>query len=416
MKSLHRICHPGKAGRNGVWWALSWFAVTSVIGFPIQAAPNITLFDTGSPFPDRASRMDRSHWTSVPGDLLKLEADPVKSASDPGYYGREYVFKGDAVVENRNYLAVFWATQGRVTLYAPPVAASLPAGKSAEETFMLGRVVAELTPLSAKTSGTTISRCDIVRNVGDEVVVEAFFSADGAPEVSVMFSFGKTEIVEVKPSDGLKGVRVLSPIEYGVAPNFLGDDLIFGPAEYPTVKSLTIPANNILVGLLRGEDHELVMTWPQGKQHLRLGLGADSGGKRHFEAIEFEAAGQSFYLALLSAHGIWHREALTPAYLEKDVTSAWQRPFPAKWVTQLDEADVRTTFTFRDSKAQIWRGVPGSYNYPVWFTGGQASYHLSKKVPPTGESLVYFVEGAETPSEISAPVDILKATLGPQQA
>jgi hypothetical protein len=38
--------------------------------------------------------------------------------------------------------------------------------------------------------------------------------------------------------------------------------------------------------------------------------------------------------------------------------------------------------------------------------------HLSKKVPPKGESIIYFVEGQDTPEEIMTPVEILKTTLG----
>src|SRR5262249_50001298 len=103
---------------------------------------------------------------------------------------------------------------------------------------------------------------------------------------------------------------------------------------------------------------------------------------------------------------------LPSSYLEKDVASAWQRPFPAKWKTQLSEAGVKTTFTFRPAKGQVWRGVPGSYDYPVWFTEDRAFYHLSKKVPPGGESLVYFVEAQDTPLAVPTPADTLKATLG----
>jgi hypothetical protein len=52
------------------------------------------------------------------------------------------------------------------------------------------------------------------------------------------------------------------------------------------------------------------------------------------------------------------------------------------------------------------------YNYPVWFDGDSAFYYLSKKVPPKGESLIYFLEGKDTPVSVSTPVDIMKATLG----
>ena len=160
----------------------------------------------------------------------------------------------------------------------------------------------------------------------------------------------------------------------------------------------------------------LVMTWPKGKQQLKLGLRNGPEGRRLMESLEFDNDGQSFYLAALEAPGIWHREELKPTYLEKDVAIHWKRPFPARWTTQLSEAGVRTTFTFRESKGQIWRGVPGSYNYPVWFDGAATLYHLSKKVPPKGESIIYFREGDNTPPSISTPVDILKATLGRQMS
>jgi hypothetical protein len=58
--------------------------------------------------------------------------------------------------------------------------------------------------------------------------------------------------------------------------------------------------------------------------------------------------------------------------------------------------------------------VPGSYNYPVWFDGETAFSHLSKKVPPKGEAVIYFLEGQDTPLSVSTPVDIMQATLGRQ--
>ena len=103
---------------------------------------------------------------------------------------------------------------------------------------------------------------------------------------------------------------------------------------------------------------------------------------------------------------------LAASYLEKDVTLQWKRPFAAKWKTQLLEEGTKTTFAFKESKGTVWRGVPGSYNYPVWFNGDDALIHLSKKVPPKGESLIYFVDGRETPLSVSTPVDIMNATLG----
>jgi hypothetical protein len=103
---------------------------------------------------------------------------------------------------------------------------------------------------------------------------------------------------------------------------------------------------------------------------------------------------------------------LNADFLEKDVALDWKPPFMAKWQTQLTEGSVKTTYAFRHAKGTVWRGVPGSYNYPVWFDGDKANFSLSKKVPPRGDAVIYFLEGNDTPADVLTPVDVLKATLG----
>jgi hypothetical protein len=384
---------------------------------PCEAGSNVLLWDTGSRFTSANELEARVEWKAVPSELFNLEADPPKAASDPGYYGREYAFRGDLVVENHRLAAVFWSAKGRVVLYAKAQATE---ASSTSEPIQakkgLGKALLEFAPLQSKSPAAKISRCEVLRNAGDEAIIQAFFSSPGAAEESAVFSFGKAELVEIKPSSNMKQVRLFSPIEYAVVPAFIGDDLLLRPADYPAADILSVPADNVLIGLLKGEDSELVMTWPKGKQSTKLRLTKDSAGQRIVESLEFEPDGQSFYLAALTAPGLWHREELKPAYLEKDVALSWPKPFAAKWKTQLPEADVKTTFTFREAKGQIWRGVPGSYNYPAWFDGDKAFLHLSKKVPPKGEALIYFLEGQGTPWTISTPVDIVKATLGRQQS
>jgi len=142
--------------------------------------------------------------------------------------------------------------------------------------------------------------------------------------------------------------------------------------------------------------------------------GTPNGESHLIKSINFDNDGKSLYLAVLSTPGIWHEEELKPTYLEKDVTIEWKRPFRAKWVTQLSEGRVQTTYTFREAKDKIWRGVIGHYTWPVWFNADKASYSLSKKIPPKGRSIIYFLERKDTPDTILAPVDILRTTLGRQ--
>ncbi len=338
------------------------------------APAQVTIWDTGAKVLNVA---ERSAWKAVPGDLMVLEKDPAKAASDPGYYGREYAFGGDVVVENRKLMAAFSSASGKVTLFS-----------GAKRVGELGLI-----------KGSPIRKVSVVRNSGDEAVLEVFFTAGGPP---ALFAFGKDEIIEVTPPARTGGIRIDAPISYSIAPSLIGDDLIFGATQEP----LTIPAENWLVNLLEGEEQMLVVTWPEGKQQVHANLTEKK------QSLEIDNNNQSVYLAILSAPGIWHREALNSSFLEKDVAIGWKPPFAAKWQTQLSEGGVPATFAFHDGKGTIWRGVPGMYNYPVWFDGEKATFSLSKKVQPKGESVIYFLEGRNTPADVLTPADIVKATLG----
>jgi hypothetical protein len=388
------------SARLRAWVLLVVISLTMSKAQPKEQTANVVVWDTLSPFVNTVDVRDRSNWKPVPADLLTLEADPSTASSDPGYYGREYSFNGDAVVENEHLTAVFWSRKGKVVVHSK----ADPSNKTVE-----------FVPLQLKGKLASITNCKILQNTGDEAALEVFFSASGTQEnVSAILSFDRMEIVQIKPAENMKGISLLSPIEYGIVPDFIADDLIFNPTEYPSTTTLHIPSANLFLGLLKGQNDMLVVTWPQGKQQTRLVLENEQRKPRLIESVDFDNDGKSIYLAILSAPGIWHKEQLHPSYLERDVAINWKRPFPAKWITQLYEADVKTTFAFRESKGKIWRGVTGAYIYPVWFSGDNAFYHLSKKIPPKGESLVYFLERKGTPNSISTPVDIAKATLGRQ--
>ena len=399
------------AGRFGPREVLAALLSVSILGIgAVNAVGKVALWDTTNPQSPSSDTQDRSTWKPVPNDLLQLESQPAKASSDPGYYGRDYSFKGDAVVENEKFVVAFCAAKGRVIIY-PKTGTASPGGNS--EKLAAGTAIAELRPLQADSS-EVIKRVELIRNADDRVVLEAIFSAKGGSDAAVTFSFDQSEIIEVQPGQALKGMTIHTALAYGIAPSFIGDDLLFSPADYPSANQLFISADNFFLGLAAGENSELVMTWPAGKQQLQLHLAR--GPQPGIDSLDFENDGQSFYLAPLSAAGIWHQEALEASFLEKDTKLNWQKPFPARWKTQLYEEETKTTFAFRDGKGEIWRGVPGSYNYPVWFEGDDALCHFSKKVPPKGESVIYFLEGRDTPPAVSTPVDILNATLGRQFA
>ncbi|MBN2317005.1 MAG: hypothetical protein JXM79_23970 [Sedimentisphaerales bacterium] len=369
----------------------------------VQAAentPNTQIWDTTSPLPQTVDFGNRNRWKRVPTDLFDLEEDPLRSTGDPGYSGREYAFQGDAIIENPHYTAVFQSQTGRVLIYP-----------KADSTHKL----IDFTPLPLKGKPGKIMHYRLLQNTGDEAALEVTFSDDGAQSMSAVIAFGPSEIIEIKPAENMKGISLSSPIEYGIVPSFLSDDLIFSPKEYASMESLCIPSENLLIGLLQGRDDMLVVTWPKGNQRTTLALGSEpsvSGG-RLIESIDLDNDGKNVYLAILNAPGIWHKEEFTLSFLEKDNKIDWKRPFPARWVTQLPEGSVKTTYTFRGSRLQrIWRGAFGSYVYPVWFSEADTYFHMSKKIPPKEESIIYCLERQNTPLSMSTPADILKNTLG----
>jgi hypothetical protein len=341
---------------------------------------------------------DKTNWKHVPADLLTLESNPFTAFSDPSHYGREYAFKGDAVVENEHLTAVSRSKTGRVLIYS----------KADSKSKKL-----EFVPLDLKDKPVRITHCSILQNTGQDAALEVTFSGEGK-NVSAVIAFDGAGIIDVKPGRNIKGISLISPVEHAIVPSFIGDDLIFSPGNYASMNTLCVPTENLFVGLLEGRNDMLVATWPKGKQQMKLVLGGNQEEPHLVESIDFDNDGKSLYLAVLSAPGIWHEEELKSTYLEKDVTIDWKRPFRAKWITQLSEGRVQTTYTFRESKDKIWRGVIGHYTYPVWFSGDNASYRLSKKIPPKGQSIIYFIERKDTPAAVLAPVDIVKITLGRQ--
>ena len=365
-------------------FALStWWPAPSVSGAEGVQRPsmNTILWDTQSSFVNEVSLADRAHWKVVPGSRL----DNAK-----------YAFKGDAVVENRYVTAAFCSRRGRVSIYSKVD----PSQKKVE-----------FIPLELKGKPARITHCTILRNTGDATVLEISFSRVGSEDdLSAVFSFGGKESIAIEPAERMRGISLLSPMDYGIAPSFVADDLIFDAGKYPTMETLHIPCDTFFLGLLKGRGDILVVTWPEGKQKMRL-VSDKRAEDRLFESVDIYNDRKNVHFALLCAPGIWHKEELKPSYLERDVTIDWKRPFPAKWTTQLLEDGVKTTFRFRESKKEIWRAVIGYYTYPVWFEGQTAHFHLGKKIPPTGDSLIYYLERRNVSGPPASAVDILKQTL-----
>ncbi|MFQ5809817.1 MAG: hypothetical protein ACE5JM_09385, partial [Armatimonadota bacterium] len=279
---------------------------------------SIRIFDTVTPFRDQAGLDETQAWRIVPTEA-----------------GADYRPEGDLVVQNQHLTAVFDSATGRLLLYS---------GSDSKKPQV------EVKPTLPTGARAITAACRIVRHTGDEAAIACRFSGKAVPEDSrATFSFTKKQIVQVQPEASTQGVRLRADLRFAVVPSLISDDLIVDPRRYPSVRTLHIPSEDLLLGLAEGGGSTLVLAWPDGRQEVRLHLDARGDGNRLIGSVELALDEKPVFLAMLEAPGIWHAEELQPSYLEKDVRIEWRRPFPARWVTQLLEDEVKTTFPFLDS-------------------------------------------------------------------
>src|SRR3954464_10903597 len=151
MKSNQGVKQSEQVFQKTTWILL----LATVAGFATvpqtEAATNVVLWDTGSRLTDTLP--NRAGWKAVPSELFVFEAEPSKAASDPGYYGREYSFKGDAVVENHSFTSFFCSDKGRVVLYSKPNIAS--SGDALQGSALASQKAWEFVPLKSRSQKIT---------------------------------------------------------------------------------------------------------------------------------------------------------------------------------------------------------------------------------------------------------------------
>jgi hypothetical protein len=289
---------------------------------------------------------------------------------------------GRVTVTSPGRRAVFARETGALVIYSRP-------GLDGKET---ARIVPFTRVSTGKKEARKIASCRVVEQDGNGAKLEVAFAA-GDKLMKASFTFSASGDLRVAPAGEMQGISILAEIGYGVLPGIVPDDVIYDPAK-SSPAGVAVPAENIFVCLLGGEHDILACAWPRGDQKLRLVRAGDRNRPR-FRAVELDLDGRPAYLGIISAPGIWHRQKLSPSFMEKDVVIGWRRPFPATWKTQLSESGVMTSYGFTDHEEEIWRPDTGSYTYPVRFEGEKAVFHLGKKIPPEGNAFIYAMEGHE---------------------
>ncbi|MFC1713355.1 hypothetical protein ACFL6S_06800 [Candidatus Poribacteria bacterium] len=311
-----------------------------------------------------------------------------------------WVASGKLVLEDSDWSAVFSKEDGALLVYS----------RMAE--------TIRIVPFNSEKAQTILS-CEVIQNKYSGTSVRASFSND-QDQMEGSFFFDEKGAIEVEPAQGMRGIMVFGEISYGIVPAPPLEDLIYDPKKYPSASHVYLPSENLFLGLLAGEDRLFFCAWPDSDQRVKLLFRDSEKTGRAIEAVELQLDGKSAYLQVIASSGVWHEEELQRNYLGKDIAIDWQKPFSAKWKTQLLEGEIETNFHFEDWKRRTWRPNFGFYEYPVWFEGEQAFFHLGKRVPPDGQALVYALEKhGNTPVEFARqhidPVPALEPKKGLQR-
>jgi len=296
---------------------------------------------------------------------------------------------GRVTVDGGTWPAVFSRDDGALLVYTRAGGKKLQAMK--------------VVPFGAGGAGATRIASCAAKAAEDEaqgVSVQATFAA-GKDQLEGTFLLAPDGAIQVHPGTGMAGLRTFGDLTRGIVPGAPLEDLLYTP-EAKAARRVSLPSENVFVGLLKGESALFTCAWPRGKQRVALLWNEAAAQAQAPHAFEIHLDGQPAFLKAFAAPGIWHDEDLSNANPEEDVASTWKRPFSATWKTQLLEGELETSFPFMNSRRSTWRPNFGFYAYPVWFQGDQAQFRLSKKVSCQGHALIYALEGNEaTPLEFA---------------
>jgi len=315
----------------------------------------------------------------------------------------DYVFAGDAFVENERIAVAFCSRSGEV------VVCSKSEGRSQQQM--------RLTVLSvAGEECASLGPARIASRTADEVVVEFDCRPATGATARAAFCLGRGRIfLEARPLENAGAVRIRAPARYGVIPDFFGDDMVFDPTQYPLGK-LFIPSENFFLCMLEGGDSIAMSVWPEGEQSVHMQIKETQEGPL-LAATEITFDGKSVYAALLQAPGIWHRGDLGSDCIAEDVPVAWKRPFEAKWRGDFCVGRRSHSWAFRDHRTEVWMYRYSGLPWPCWFDGDKTFIHLSSRLSASkGVAeyvLIYPLErDGETPLEVFTPVDVMREVLG----
>jgi len=366
------------------------------------AGAEMRLWQTPEPLEEDLGLADRSAWRELHVDALT----------------ETHVLPADAVVESGGMTALFLTRQATLVLLV---------GSEGGAVARV-RIAPSLAELSPETVQLAALRTPPGQGAGS-VALRFDFTGQGTRQ-SLTYTF-RDGTVLLAPS-GVETICISAPLSYVIVPTLAGDDLIFDPRHAGCLERWHIPAENVLVGLLAGEDALVTACWSgQVQEGVTLDISRNETGEKQICSAQIAPNGQTLHVGLARHPRIWHRQPVDLSGYEKPTPTGWRAPFSARWITQfgygrygtphwqqppplLEYDGIVSTFAFADNPAKRrWKATVGWHEWPCWFQDREAYVQIGKKIkPPAQDLLFYFLERSRsTPATVEAPFDLVRAAL-----
>ena len=267
-----------------------------------------------------------------------------------------------------------------------------------EITFTVKDQKVEISPLATGAGAGVLRTAETsVDPRGGRAVANTVFRTRTGKETTLRIEVWEGGAMRVEPGTGASGLRLSADIGVGVLPGIRLEDVFYRPWDFRGPRPVHVPAENWFAGLLAGENGLLACAWPAGDARLRL-LRSRGQQVDAFLGVELATGGSPVYLEVIAAPAVWHREILAPDMLEKDVRTAWKRPFAATYRTLVPLKAETTTLRAQEVSGKPrsqWLPEVGNISWPLRFEDNRAVLHYSKKIPPQGDMIAYPAHGGE---------------------
>ena len=378
-------------------------AVLFAIVWPIFAAdaassagyepdnPSTRLFDTGTtagdPLPATAVA-EKKGWVAL------AEEDVTHN------------FAGDAVLLNDRLAVLLRARSAGAELYTQTASAAARQ--------------ASIVPVLDGSGESTPAAVRIVENSPAAVTVEVGLRPPGTSGAKLVYRLTTGQaILELRPGEGVRKVRVEATGRYLAVPDFFGDDMVFTANGFAGPR-LGLPAENFFLHFVDRGNCLLMCVWPSSRQQAAALL-AGPGSQRTIQGSEIECLpGKSLWIAALAAPGIWHEESVAGAEGPAATTLDWKPPFPAKWRASLaGSSPIGPSWYIRNPHdADQGAALPADRS-PCCLDAQRGTVQIRTGMlsPSDGQGprslVIYPIDRTRTtPLAAFSPIDILRATLG----